>query len=433
MVCVGIMSASRVDFILNDKYMLLENGVAYEGKHTVSISENCKILFDGEYFSSMSFVNANGTFTLNDVTIGVNFHWQQKQQLSYKSNMNVIVEKGMLTIVNVVDVEDYLESVISSEMSATSSLDLLKAHAIISRSWLIRQIECKKSAISIRTDDSTEKYIERWYDHDDHQNFDVCADDHCQRYQGVSRITTDIAKQAVGETSGVVLFSEGEICDARFSKSCGGVTELFENCWENKHHKYLTRVVDRAKTDGLNVDLTDEIQARNWILNDKTEAFCNTKDINILNQVLNDFDLSTHDFFRWKVIIDSKELSELIKSKSGLDFGEIIDLIPEKRGVSGRIYRLQIVGTKKTLSVGKELEIRRLLSKTHLYSSAFVVEKVKTGLGTSFLLHGAGWGHGVGLCQIGAAVMASSGYKYDEILQHYYPSSVLVKNYGHDL
>lgn len=309
-------------------------------------------------------------------------------------------------------------------MSATASLELLKAHAVISRSWLLAQIEKNKQL----ADDSeeycsctlTDTELVKWYDREDHVNFDVCADDHCQRYQGITRESTEKVRDAIKATWGQVLTHNGVLCDARFSKSCGGVFEEFENCWEPKHYDYLV-----ARHDGeqpMNFpDLTVEENAREWILN-APPAFCNTHDKQILSQVLNSYDQETTDFYRWKVEYTQEELSELIKNRSGVDYGEILDLIPVARGTSGRLYRLKIVGTKKTLIIGKELEIRRTLSPSHLYSSAFVVEKEgeEGKVPTKFKLTGAGWGHGVGLCQIGAAVMGEKGYNYKEILLHYF-------------
>ena len=429
---VGIMSTEQLQFVLLGTFRV--NGAKVEGDQTATVKDG-KIYWNGELFDRLSFIpdddNENSRFTLKDVTIGVNFHWERLEDQTFVGQLDLIVENNKITPINVLGVEDYLKSVISSEMSATASLELLKAHAVISRSWLLSQIEKNKeitnsgqkySACTI-TDDE----IVRWYDREDHVNFDVCADDHCQRYQGVTRQTTPNVDQAVEATRGEVLWGDGKICDARFSKCCGGVYEVFENCWEPIHYSYLVPRRDGAAEYDY-PDLTIEENARQWILG-QPEAFCNTHDKKILSQVLNNYDQETTDFYRWKVEYDSNELSALIKERSGLDFGELIDIIPLSRGTSGRIYRLKIVGSKMTKIIGKELEIRRTLSKSHLYSSAFVVEKQQNGDSTRFILHGAGWGHGVGLCQIGAAVMGDLNYTYRSILLHYFIGAEIKKYY----
>ena len=326
---------------------------------------------------------------------------------------------------NVLPVEDYLLSVISSEMSATASLELLKAHAVISRSWLLAQIDKNKRITEEHEDykaceEGGEDEMIKWYDREDHVNFDVCADDHCQRYQGITRQSTERVRDAIKATWGEVLTYGGELCDARFSKCCGGVYEEFENCWEPKHYDYLE--ARRDGEDEMNFpDLTKEAAAEEWILT-SPKAFCNTTDKQILSQVLNNYDQETTDFYRWTVEYTQEELAALILKRSGVDYGQILDLQPVARGTSGRLYKLKIVGTKKTLTIGKELEIRRTLSPSHLYSSAFIVERhdVTDGVPGKFVLRGAGWGHGVGLCQIGAAVMGEKGHNYKEILLHYF-------------
>ena len=394
-----------------------------------------KVLWNGELFETLEFTPGNETdyFEPCDVTIGVNFHWERKENQSFRGSLRLIVENNQVTAINVLPIEEYLLSVISSEMSATASLELLKAHAVISRSWLLAQIEKNKQLADDSEEYSsctlTDTELVKWYDREDHVNFDVCADDHCQRYQGITRESTEKVRDAIKATWGQVLTYNGVLCDARFSKSCGGVFEEFENCWEPKHYDYLV-----ARHDGeqpMNFpDLTIEENAREWILN-APPAFCNTHDKQILSQVLNSYDQETTDFYRWKVEYTQEELSELIKNRSGVDYGEILDLIPVARGTSGRLYRLKIVGTKKTLIIGKELEIRRTLSPSHLYSSAFVVEKEgeEGKVPTKFKLTGAGWGHGVGLCQIGAAVMGEKGFNYRQILQHYFINSEITELY----
>ena len=375
----------------------------------------------------------SSSFTLHSVTIGVNFHWQRNENQTFKGNLKFIIEDCRVTAVNILSLEEYLVSVISSEMNATSSKELLKAHAVISRSWLMAQIE-KNRQLTRETKEyhnsfKTKEEITRWYDREDHASFDVCADDHCQRYQGITRASTPIVEEVIRETSGEVLMYQGAICDARFSKCCGGVTEVFENVWEPVNHPYLQKIVDNnSEPEGFSLSLDKEADAEKWI-SGKPDAFCNTNDASVLKQVLNDYDQETHDFFRWEVKYTSEELSSLIRERTGIDFGTVTDLKPLERGTSGRIIRLKITGTKNTLVIGKELEIRKTLSKTHLYSSAFIVEKQHDGNMVTFRLKGAGWGHGVGLCQIGAAVMGAQGYNYRQILEHYYRGSSLEKRY----
>jgi len=372
---------------------------------------------------------------LYDVTIGIHFHWERKENQLFKGALMLLREGERLHAINVLSLEDYLISVISSEMSATSSMELLKAHAITSRSWLIAQVvkgkEIRQSRENYQTIYETDEAYIRWWDREDHTLFDVCADDHCQRYQGITRQTSDLVEKAVNETSGLVLVNNGQVCDARFSKSCGGVTETFEKVWEPVVHPYLQAICDSpAGGNGLETALTQEEKAETWIRT-SPPAFCNTTDHKVLSQVLNDYDQETTDFYRWKVSYSQAELTELINRKTGLNFGQIVDLIPLERGHSGRIIRLEIVGTLQKRIYGKELEIRKILSNTHLYSSAFVVDKyeLKDGIAGKFLLTGAGWGHGVGLCQIGAAMMGAEGYSHEAILKHYFVGAELVKAY----
>jgi len=422
---VGIMSAAEVKFILDGDFHVSDSTVSGS---QVATTDGKSIIWNNKEYTELFFEPANDevSFWLEDVTIGVNFHWERKENQRFKGALKLIVENGKITPVNILGVEDYLLSVISSEMSATASLELLKAHAVISRSWLLAQIDKNKrivdageqySAVEKTSDDEMIK----WYDREDHINFDVCADDHCQRYQGITRASTPQVAKAIEATRGQVLMDGENLCDARFSKCCGGVYEEFENCWEPIHYDYLA-----ARRDGENgtdfPDLTIEENAREWILT-RPEAHCNTSDAEILSQVLNNYDQETTDFYRWEVTYTQEEISKLVKERSGMDYGNIVDLEPIARGTSGRLYKLKIVGTNKTLTIGKELEIRRTLSPSHLYSSAFVVEKGENdanGLPLTFTLKGAGWGHGVGLCQIGAAVMGAKGYDYKEILLHYF-------------
>lgn len=399
-----------------------QQGRILTGEHTFVKEEKCIKASSPECF-----------FEVKDVVIGVGFHWERKEDQCFSGDLEIMELNGQMQVINTLPVEDYLKSVISSEMSATASLELLKAHAVISRSWLLAQIEGKKkSKLTQPHHDMADEYI-KWYDHDDHEFFDVCADDHCQRYQGITRQTTATVDEAVDATRGLVLTDEnGSLCDARFSKCCGGVFEEFESCWEPVHYNYLIARRDSAAPLDF-PDLRLEAEAGKWIMS-RPDAFCNTSDPAILSQVLNNYDQETKDFYRWTVHYSREELSQLIKTRTGIDFGEIINLEPIERGTSGRIIKLRVTGTAKTLIIGKELEIRRSLSTSHLYSSAFTVERhdidPATGLPSSFTLHGAGWGHGVGLCQIGAAVMGAEGYSYTQILNHYYPGANLTPLYS---
>lgn len=438
-ISVGIMLAGVVRFELSGCFSD-EAGRTYQGSLTARLNNHILSLeTDGrneEAGESLFLRPANektSSFRLFDVTIGVNFHWQRQEDQIFRGGLKLVVQQEGIAAINILPVEDYLISVISSEMSATSSLEMLKAHAVISRSWLLAQIEKSKEVRTRKkqyqsvTQTDEERIV--WYDREDHFLFDVCADDHCQRYQGITRATTPLVEQAVGETSGEVLIYNDRLCDTRFSKCCGGVTEVFENVWEPANHPYLQRLYDNAgdhSDSGAN--LAREEDAREWILS-SPPAFCNTSDREVLLQVLNDYDQTTRDFYRWKVSYTDRELGDLIHNRTGVDFGVIRDLIPMERGTSGRLIRLKIVGSIRSMILGKELEIRRALSSTHLYSAAFVVEKVLEGKTCRFILHGAGWGHGVGLCQIGAAVMGSMGYSYQEILMHYFRGVELKKRY----
>jgi len=385
-----------------------------------------EFIFDPENYE-------NDSFELFDVIIGIKFHWERKENQSFKGSLHFITEDDQLTAINVLKLEDYLASVISSEMKASSSMELLKAHAVISRSWLIAQV-LKSETLqayeqTYQSVTETAEELIKWYDREDHHNFDVCADDHCQRYQGVTRQTSSSVLQAIDATKGLVLTSDGEICDARFSKCCGGVSESFENVWEPKPHKYLQAITD-SEESSLKIDLRVEPNAENWVQS-APDVLCNTSDKAILSQVLNDYDMETPDFFRWEVEYTQDELSDLINRKTGKDFGKIIDLIPIERGLSGRLIKLKIIGEKLTYTIGKELEIRKVLSDSHLYSSNFIVVKGSEidNKPCSFTLKGAGWGHGVGLCQIGAAVMGAKGYSHKEILLHYFKGAHLEKRY----
>ena len=405
---VGIMSGSEIEF------EIISDGA---GRQKVEYSQG-RISYNGALYDELVFeaqteatMFAEPSFILYGVTIGVDFHWERKVTQKFAGTLKFIVDGGKVTAVNIVGVEDYLLSVISSEMKASAGLEFLKAHAVISRSWVMAQVEHRQSHVSRTPEPScpvsepvegAEEYI-KWFDHDDHTLFDVCADDHCQRYQGLTMAVGDTVRKAVDQTWGLVLTSEVKICDARFSKCCGGRMELFSTCWEDKDYPYLQPLPDTA----------DCVEGG--------DVFCDTKDEKILSQVLNDYDLETRDFYRWRTEYSRAEVSDLVRRRSGMDFGTIRDLVPVERGPSGRLKRLKVVGDKKTMIIGKELIIRRWLSDSHLKSSAFEVHWD----GDHLTLDGSGWGHGVGLCQIGAAVMAAKGYTFDRILLHYYPGSTL--------
>lgn len=436
---VGIMSEPVLRFTLNGVFSTTACaccGRSVNGTHEARVTPDGRIAIDGVAFDNVVYTpvdERSASFTLHDVTIGVSFHWHRREDQTFRGALRIIIEGDKLTAINVLSVEEYLRSVISSEMSAKASLNLLKAHAVISRSWLLAQIRKDRKLAACASpaagDPNADEYI-RWWDRDDHVNFDVCADDHCQRYQGITRATTPTVAEAVDATAGEVLTYDGELCDARFSKSCGGVMEQFENCWQPHHYHYLDARRDAADEADF-PDLTREEDARRWILS-APAAFCNTHDRTILSQVLNDYDQETTDFYRWHVEYTREQLSYLIRRRTGTDYGDIIDLQPVERGSSGRIVKLRIVGTKRSRIIGKELAIRYALSESALYSSAFVVERHDLdadGIPARFTLHGAGWGHGVGLCQIGAAVMGERGYDYRHILLHYFIDADIKKLY----
>ena len=439
---VGIVSGQKIHFSLNKPY--LAKGEMVTGEQEVAFSEG-GILWNGNQYSSLTFhpQSADASFSLSDVTIGVNFHWERKETQTFLGTLHFVVESDKICAINELPVERYLESVISSEMSATSSLELLKAHAVISRSWLLAQMKKRREVAEsgnnffsfVKKDDR----LIRWYDREDHTIFDVCADDHCQRYQGITKETSPHVAEAIRQTKGQILMDGDNICDARFSKCCGGVTEEFQYCWEDTPKNYLSSVRDiiqGVKSVGSAApaplpSLQDEAAADAWIRSNPP-AFCNTTDKKILSQVLNDYDQETADFYRWKVTLTQEKLKQLLDEKLKMNFGDILDLQAEERGKSGRISKLRIVGTEKTFVIGKELEIRRALSDTHLYSSAFVVDRCdidEKGVPQRFDIIGAGWGHGVGLCQIGAAVMGEEGFDYDAILLHYYQGAEIKKVY----
>jgi SpoIID/LytB domain protein len=441
LISVGILTAKKITFELHGKFSLAGSTKYLSGLFTAEVIDNkivCKnnsgniettdkVIFIPENASSESFL-------IRDVVIGINFHWQRKEKQRFNHSLKLIAYGEEVIAINILPLENYIVSVISSEMSAKCSLQSLKALSVVSRSWVLAQLEKAKSDKDLpkqsTTHDSENEHIQ-WYDREKHINFDVCADDHCQRFQGITKVTTENAREAVSQTRGIVLLSDNKICDTRYSKSCGGITEDFENVWEPVVTPYLSSVIDyKYESENYNLDFSDEANARKWIMGNPS-SFCNTSDTVILSQILIDYDQETTNFFRWDVEYKQDELAEIIKTKSGIDFGNILDLIPVERGSSSRLIKLRIVGTKKSLIIGKELEIRRILSPKHLYSSAFVVDKVgtKDNVPEKFILHGAGWGHGVGLCQIGGAVMAEIGYQFDEILLHYFSNVKIKKIY----
>lgn len=434
-VTVGIVSAQKIHFSLNKPY--LAKGEKVLGEQVVEFSEG-GVLWNGNQYSQLTFhpQSADASFSLSDVTIGVNFHWERKETQTFLGTLRFVVESDKIVAINELPVEKYLESVISSEMSATSSLELLKAHAVISRSWLLAQMkkrrEVAESGNNFFSFTKKEDTLIRWYDREDHTLFDVCADDHCQRYQGITKETSPHVAEAIRQTKGQILMDGEEICDARFSKCCGGITEEFQYCWEDTPKTYLTAVRDIALgVEHTLPNLTNEEEAEKWI-RFNPPAFCNTQDKKILSEVLNDYDQETVNFYRWKETLSQEKLQQLITDKLKMDLGAILDMKAVERGKSGRISKLQIIGTEKTFTIGKELEIRRTLSDSHLLSSAFVVDKYdkdEQGVPQRFELIGAGWGHGVGLCQIGAAVMGEQGYHYDAILLHYYQGAEIKKLY----
>ncbi len=442
LISVGILSDKKIKFELYGDFSSFGFKHFFSGRYEAEMIDDriiCKSDKDKiEITDEIIFESQepdNESFLIRDVVIGVKFHWERKEKQRFAHSLKLIKDNGKITAINIIPIEKYLMSVISSEMSAKCSTQMLKATAVVSRSWLLAQIEKSKSIKSEHTNYKsgfqTEDELIKWYDREDHKLFDVCADDHCQRYQGVTKMTSDAARKAVEQTAGIVLLEEDHILDARFSKACGGISESFENVWEPVKHPSLTSVYDyKFIVDDFDDDFSKERNAEKWIKGNPP-AFCNTTDPKILNQILLDYDQETKDFYRWKVDFSQAQLSDLIKRKSGIDFGLIKDLVPVERGFSSRLVKLKIIGTKKTLTIGKELEIRRTLSETHLYSSAFTVEKFGDvdGVPEKFLLRGAGWGHGVGLCQIGAAVMAEQGYQFDEIAIHYFKNAKLKKIY----
>ncbi len=422
---IGILKAPEIQFSLHGRFTT-NQGETIEGEHSFSISDSL-LQLDGKPVTETEWIltpdNPDCSFTLKNVVIGIDFHWEQKENQTFKGALKLVIEDGMVRAINLVDVEDYIQSVVASEMSANAPFEFIKAHAIISRSWALAQVEAAGAAKFPMTKTDSERLV--WYDKENHTTFDLCADDHCQRYQGITRISNPTALEAVKATAGEVLMFKGKICDTRFSKCCGGISEDFDKVWQPVSYPYLTAIWDGKNPADLRPAQSEEDFKS--FLNDSPDVFCNTNDQQVLSAVLNDYDQRTTDLFRWKEARTGTELQQLILSKTGIDMGRITDLIPVSRGISGRLIQLKIVGEKQTITFGKELEIRRILSESHLYSSAFIVEKESIKNDFCFTLHGAGWGHGVGLCQIGAAAMSFQGYSYTEILKHYFRGAEIRK------
>ncbi len=424
-ISVGVVCSSEIIVDFHDDFICTDLGVKYSGRNVVKF-KNGAATIEGLDVTGLVLepVNGHSYFSLENVQIGIGFHWDRQMRQTFGGSVKFIVDGSKLWAVNLIGVESYLKCVISSEMKATSDIELLKAHAVTSRSWLMAQV-WGKSKFHGQQKTENDGEVVTWRDREDHTLFDVCADDHCQRYQGVTMASNANVGKAIDATRGLLLVYDGEVCDARFSKCCGGVTEVFSSCWSDDEHPYLQSFYDALRPPtNMPAFKMSEDEAKDWIMS-SPDTFCNTSDESVLSQVLNDYDFSTKDFFRWKVVVSGEELGALLHTKGGYDIGAVTDLIPLMRGPSARITRLKIIGEKGTIIVGKELEIRRLLSPSHLYSSAFVVSRDADGC--NFVINGAGWGHGVGLCQIGAAVMASKGFSFRSILYHYFRRALIEK------
>lgn len=427
---VGILQAPRITILISHTYLV--NGVtAAAGTALHFECSGNSVACNGIEAASFTLkpCSPEATATVLDVTIGIGFHWQQHEDQQFKGSFEIIRSQESLIAINSIDIELYLQSVIASEMNAGAPAEFLKAHAVISRSWALAQTRHSTAATPAEVTATADETV-RWYDHAAHTLFDVCADDHCQRYQGCAKASTPQTAEAIAATRGEVLTYGGEICDARFSKCCGGITERFSTCWQPADYPYLEPVSDTPEPHDC--DCSSEQDARRWIESSPAEPFCANPPEELLATVLNTYDRSTPHLYRWRVDYTADQLSQIIRQRTGSDFGRIIDMQPLHRGPSGRIDRLRITGTLRTHIFGKELEIRRTLSTSHLYSSAFTVERhdiAPDGTPGSWTLHGAGWGHGVGLCQIGAAVMATRGYDYRQILAHYFRGSEITAIY----
>lgn len=441
---VGLMTgALEVKLVLSGSFSGGDGARVMEGSYTARVDGDA-VSLQGESVIVAPVINLNPSdfascrFTVQGVRIGLGFHWEREESQEFQGGLRIQRSGDGLTLINQVPLEAYLVSVISSEMSASCPPELLRAHAVVSRSWLLAQLTRERTTNPLahsqrvaRTADEEE--IIRWYDRESHRDFDVCADDHCQRYQGISKAFSQAAFDAVSETRGRVLVYGDDVCDARYSKSCGGMTEAYSAVWDDQDIPYLKPVYDGPgdEAPGHRLPLSVEVNAEDWIASTPV-AYCGVATPELLARILPGFDQETSDFYRWEVSYTQEELTEILLARLGIDFGRVHSLLALERGESGRIIKLRVVGEKRTLIIGKELEIRRALSRSHLYSSAFVTRAEREQLSDypgQFKLIGAGWGHGVGLCQIGAAVMADRGHGHEEILSHYFTGARLSELY----
>lgn len=441
MISVGVVTdVESVAFILEQSFRATTGGEVLPGPVTaeaanngVRLTRNGAVLAAGHEIELTPLDASRASFLVRNVRIGIGFHWERYEPQCFSGRIRLKASRGGLNLINVLGIEDYLTCVISSEMSATSDPQLLQAHAITSRSWLLAQLKPWRVELGDEpvVPGDTEERI-RWYDRENHADFDVCADDHCQRYQGLTKASTSAVREAIQKTFGQVLLHEGRICDARYSKSCGGMTEDYRAAWQNVEIPYLCATVcGQSWPQGYARPLTLEANAKAWI-EASPVAYCNTADIGVLSKILPDFDQETVDFFRWKRRLYQDELRDLLARKIGLDVGNVLRIEAVERGRSSRIIRLKISGDRDSVVIGKELEIRKALSMSHLLSSAFVVDAgpLSNGVPDYFMMSGAGWGHGVGLCQIGAAAMAEQGIGASKILQQYFLGADIQALYG---
>jgi SpoIID/LytB domain protein len=338
-----------------------------------------------------------------DVPVGTGYHWEQKEDRTYPETMIFLLDvNGKLAAVNAVPVETYLEGVVPSEMHPNFPEEALKAQAVAARSKALANLGLVHSA----------------------DPFDFCSDVHCQVYGGLSK-TAASANRAVKKTAGLVLWEGGKIIDAVYGGVCGGHTEDVDKAWRTAPKRHLQGIADGPRQLKRYEPLDDESNVRSWI-QDSPPSYCNT-----LTGSLPDALNYTKKYFRWEVTLPQDELRSQIERRLGRNLGAVRDLIPISRGVSGRITKLKIVGTNGEQIVEGELNVRKCLSSTTLWSSCFIVERKDGGSAPpeSFTLRGAGWGHGIGMCQTGAAIMALKGYGFDRILKHYYKNVRIKKLY----
>lgn len=377
-------------------------------------AEDKRISFNGKTINKIEIVqDKNDSYiTLKSVIAGRGFHWAKHIEVKLAFKLEFSVREGSLLVINEMPIEEYLACVATSEMSAECPESYIEAQTIVARSWMLANVEQKHTYLG----------------------FDVCNDDCCQRFQGVNNLTPH-SKKAADNTRGQVLLYENEIVDARYSKSCGGVMEKFENLWENSPKDYMQNKSDSHNE--FNVDLTKESELKTWV-NTVPKSFCSPHYIKEeeLHKYLGHVDEQSK-YFRWKVETTQEELVENIKDKLDIDICFVLLLIPIKRAGSGRILELEISyldsnNIKNTLIIYKDYEVRRVLHKMFLYSSAMTIDAINENdskYPTKFVLNGAGWGHGAGLCQIGGIGMSLAGYRTDEIVKHYYPGAELSKIY----